>query len=285
MRPWVSGGRCSRAQPPPHLIMRGKGTTVSTMRDLFIMRAQSIDPTEAARRAAQPQRARRFYNSAAVEEIPGAFAIVVDGRVIKTPARQELAAPTRALAEAIAAEWERQCEFVEPAQMPLTRLSNSIIDGVVPAPGPVSAEVAAYLRSDMLFYRADTPAGLVERQVAHWDPIVEWARESLGASFVLSQGVMFVPQPDVALQRAAAAIPEDPWRLGAVHAMTTLTGSALLALAILRRRLDVNQAWLAAQIDEDWNMDQWGRDAVVLERRAARFAEMQAAATLLQLRA
>jgi chaperone required for assembly of F1-ATPase len=166
--------------------------------------------------------------------------------------------------------------------MPLTRLSNSIIDGVAKALAPVAAEVAAYLDSDLLCYRADAPEGLVARQAAHWDPIIAWAREVVGAPFNISQGVMFVAQPEEARRHARDAIPEDPWRLGAVHAITTLTGSALLALAVLRRRLGADEAWHAAHVDEDWNMQLWGRDQIALERRAFRFAEMQAAATLLE---
>jgi chaperone required for assembly of F1-ATPase len=254
------------------------------MRDFFTRNVQDqpIDPIEAARRATRAQRARRFYASAAVDAVDKGFAVLLDGRGAKTPAQEELVAPTRALAEAIAAEWANQHEVVDPASMPLTKLSNSIIDGAAKAPAPVAAGVAAYLDSDMLCYRADAPDGLVARQAAHWDPIIAWARERLGAVFIVAHGVMFVAQPDEALRQARAAIPLDPWRLGAVHAMTTLTGSALLALAVLRRRLDVDQAWHAAHVDEDWNMELWGRDQMTLERRALRFAEMQAAATLLE---
>lgn len=240
------------------------------------------DPIAAAQRATQPQRVRRFYSSAQVRETGGQFALLLDGREAKTPARKLLAAPTRALAEAVASEWENQREFVDPLHMPLTRLVNSIIDGVVPAPARVAAQVGAYLGTDLMFYRAEAPEGLVARQAAHWDPVIAWAREELDAPFVLAQGVIFAAQPQDALLQARAAIPEDPWRLGAVHAMTTLTGSALLALAVLRQRLDVDQAWLAAHVDEDWNMELWGRDEIALERRANRFAEMQAAATLLE---
>lgn len=252
------------------------------MGDAFTAQDPPLDPIEAARRAARPQLARRFYTSAAVRADGAGFAVLLDGRVAKTPAHQALAAPARALAEAVATEWENQQDVVDPTRMPLTRLLNSIIDGVVPAPVPVAAEIAAYLGSDLVFYRADAPDGLVSRQAALWDPIVAWAREVLGARFILSQGVVFVAQPDEALRAARAAIPEDPWRLGAVHAMTTLTGSALLALAVFKRGLGVDDAWLAAHVDEDWNMALWGRDQMALERRASRFAEVQAAATLLQ---
>jgi chaperone required for assembly of F1-ATPase len=254
------------------------------MRDFFTRNVQDqpIDPVEAARRATRAQRARRFYTAAAVGAAEKGFAVLLDGQSAKTPAQEGLVAPTKALAEALAAEWANQHEVVDPASMPLTRLSNSIIDGVAKAPAAVAAGVAAYLDSDMLCYRADAPDGLVARQAAQWDPIIAWSREVLGAVFTVAHGVMFVAQPDEALRHARAAIPVDPWRLGAVHTMTTLTGSALLALAVLRRRLDVDQAWCAAHVDEDWNMELWGRDQMALKRRALRFAEMQAAAILLE---
>ncbi len=191
----------------------------------------------------RPQLRRRFYSAVSVQEEPSGYGVLLDGRPVKTPARKALAAPTEALAQALAAEWEAQREMVDPAAMPLTRLANSIIDGVADAPASVQAEVAKFLGSDLVCYRAGSPDGLVARQTQHWDPIIAWARETLGARFVLGEGVMFVPQPAEALAAAARAIPDEPWRLGAVSAITTLTGSALIALAagarpfVRRRRL------------------------------------------------
>ena len=243
---------------------------------------EPLDPTEAARRNMRPKLRKRFYERAHVGE--GApFAILLDDRLVKTPSGQPLAAPSRALAEAVAAEWQAQQELIDPAVMPLTRLANTIIDGVVPAPAPVADEVAKYLGSDLVFYRADSPDGLVALQAHHWDPLLDWARDALQARFVLAEGVMFVPQPDHALTAARATIPSDPWRLGAVNVITTLTGSALIALAVERGHLSAADAWAAAHVDEDWNMSLWGRDEIALERRAQRFAEMQAAATVLAL--
>jgi chaperone required for assembly of F1-ATPase len=254
------------------------------MRDLFedIFVNQPLDPTEAARRAMQPQLRKRFYAHAGVEEGDGAFRVVLDGRAVMTPARRTLAAPTRPLADMLAAEWEAQGDLIDPAKMPLTRLANSIIDGVADAVPAVAAEAEKYLGSDLLFYRAAGPDRLVARQAQAWEPVLAWAREALGARFVLTQGMVFVVQPAPAIAAAAAAIPREPWRLGALHAVTTLTGSALIALALAAGVLSVDQAWAAAHVDEDWNMDFWGRDELALKRRAARFAEMQAAATVLR---
>ncbi len=241
------------------------------------------DPMAAARRGARPALPRRFYAQANAAKGADAYAVRLDGKAVRTPARRILAAPTLALALAIAAEWQEQVEVIDPATMPLTRLANAIIDGVAERPAPVAAEIAEYLASDLLFYRATDPCGLVERQERHWDPVLAWAADALGARFAPTQGVMHVAQPQPALAAARAAIPRDPWSLGALHAATTLTGSALLALALAHRRLAVEEAWLAAHVDEDWNMEQWGRDALALERRAVRFAELKAAATVLDL--
>jgi len=253
------------------------------LRDIFtdLFGADPLDPTEAARRAMRPALPRRFYQKAAVEETADGFRVVLDGRPVRTPARGFLVAPSRALAQALAAEWDAQGESIDPATMPLTRLANSIIDGVAAAPTPVAADIEKYLGSDLLFYRANGPQRLIERQARLWDPVLAWAREVLGARFVLSQGVVHVAQPDSAIAAARAAIPNDPWRLGALHAITTLTGSALLALALAGGHLTADEAWDAAHVDEDWNMEQWGRDDIALARRAARRAEMDAAATVL----
>ncbi len=242
---------------------------------------QPENPVEAARRAVRPAPRRRFYAKVATAPVAEGYAVELDGKPLRTPARRALAAPNLALAEAIAAEWDAQHELIEPAKLPLTRLANSIIDGVVDQPGPVAAEIAKYLASDLLFYRATNPAQLVARQQQHWDPVLDWAAQSLGARFTRTEGVIHVAQPQVAIDAARAAIPDDAWRLGAAHAATTLTGSALIALALVRGCLSAAAAWQAANVDEDWNMEQWGRDELALERRAFRFAELQAAATVL----
>lgn len=255
------------------------------MRDVFedLFANQPLDPMEAARRSTRPAQRRRFYERTGVGESPQGFAVLLDGRPVRSPARRPLAVPSRPLAEAVAAEWDAQRERIDPRAMPLTRLCNSIIDGVADAPGPVADEIAKYLGSDLLFYRADQPERLVARQAQVWDPLVAWAREALGARFVLAEGVVFVAQPPPALAAARAAIPADPWRLGALLSITTLTGSGLIALAVLHRRLSEQEAWTAAHVDEDWNMELWGRDVLALQRRAFRFTEMQAAATVLRL--
>jgi chaperone required for assembly of F1-ATPase len=217
-----------------------------------------------------------------VQDTPEAYAVTLDGKPVRTPGRRALAAPDRALARAIAAEWDAQREVIDPAAMPLTRLANAIIDGVAEKPGPVAAEIEKYLASDLLFYRASNPQQLSERQAAQWDPIIAWARDTLGAHFKVGEGVVHVAQPEAALKAAVAVIPTDPWRLGAVHVITTLTGSALIALAMARGALSVDAAWQAAHVDEDWNMAQWGKDEMAMERRAFRYAEFAAAAAVLR---
>jgi chaperone required for assembly of F1-ATPase len=259
------------------------------MRDIFeeIFENQPLDPTESARRNMRPQLRARFYREATVGEGDRSFPVLLDCRPVRSPAGHPLAAPVRPLAEALAAEWQAQPDKIDPADMPLTRLANSIIDGVVPAPHPVAAEIEKYLGTDLLFYRAAGPDGLVEMQRRHWDPVIEWARDTLGARFVLVEGIMHAPQPEAALAAAAAAIPngasvEEAWRLGALNVVTTLTGSALLALALAAGTLGVDEAWAAAHVDEDWQMQFWGRDELALQRRAYRFAEMKAAAKVLE---
>ncbi len=254
------------------------------MRDVFseIFESEPVDPVEAARRSVRTQLRKRFYTKAEVSgAAEGGVQVLLDGKPVRTPARRMLTAPVRLLAEAIAAEWEAQREAVDPAKMPLTRLANAILDGVAQTPKPVAAEIEKYLASDLLCYRADAPDGLVAQQTKHWDPVIDWARDALGARFVLAQGVIFTPQPAEAIAAAARAIPRDPWLLGALNVVTTATGSALLALALGVGRLSPDEVWAAANVDEDWNMQTWGRDELALARRAFRQIELDAAATVI----
>jgi chaperone required for assembly of F1-ATPase len=255
------------------------------MRDVFeeifaLQGLEPVDPSESARRNMRALK-RRFYEAVAVRDDLTGFAIELDGRPIRTPARRALAAPCRPLAEALAAEWRAQTAFINPAEMPMMRLANTIIDGVAAAQDEVVDEIVKYLGSDLVCYRAATPEGLVARQSRHWDPILAWAKAVLGADFATVRGITHVRQPDNTIARASPAIPRDPWRLGAVHAVTTLTGSALIGLALARGDIGLDAAWAAAHVDEDWNMELWGRDELALKRRAYRFAEMAAAAYVL----
>jgi len=253
------------------------------MRDIFteIFEGEPVDPMVSARRGAKAQLRKRFYERAHIGEGEGGFAVLLDGKPVMTPARRALAAPSRALAEAIATEWNLQADVIDPEKMPLTRLANVAIDAVAAAPRPVAGEIEKYLGSDLIVYRADGPEGLIERQSLLWDPVLGWARDELGARFVLAQGVMPVAQPREAIAAAARAIPSEPWRLTAAASVTALTGSGLLALALSAGAFDADAVWAAAHVDEDWQMSQWGRDEVALQRRAAREAEFRAAALVL----
>ena len=256
------------------------------MREIFteIFENQPLDPTESARRGARPRLRKRFYQRAAVgERTEQGFPVLLDGKPVYTPARRALAAPSRELAEAIAAEWNAQGEEIDPARMPLTRLANAVIDAVAEKPERVVAEIEQYLGSDLVFYRAETPEGLIARQAQHWDPVLAWARDQLGARFMLGEGIVHVRQPEEAIAAARAAIPSEPWRLGALSSVTALTGSALIALALAAGAIEAEAAWAAAHVDEDWQMSQWGSDELALFRRAFRFAEMQAAVAVLEL--
>lgn len=240
------------------------------------------DPVAAARQAMKPTYPKRFCKEASVGPSDEGFRLLLDGRPAKTPGRNGLGFPTERLAQAVADEWQALDEFIEPLRMPITRIANSIIDGVLPDPAPVAAEIVRYAGSDLLCYRADGPQGLVDRQAAAWDPVLAWFRDARGARLILSEGVMFVQQPQSALDAVAAALPAgDGWRIGAAHVVTTLTGSALLAVALLNGFLDRDAVWAAAHVDEDFQISQWGEDAEATERRVQRRREFDAAATIL----
>ena len=254
------------------------------MRELFdeVAGQSRLDPQEAVRAASRAPLRKRFYAEAGVAEAEGGFAVTLDGKPIRTPSGRQVVIPAKGLADAVAAEWADQKETIDPTTMPLTRLANSVIEGVVDRVDLVSDDLARYFQSDLIFYRAGHPEGLVSREAAHWDPVLFWAAETFGAHFILSEGIMHVAQPDQAVEAARAALPRDPWSVAALHVITTLTGSALLALALAHRARDADQVWAAAHVDEDWNADQWGVDEEAASRRAARLRDFGAAVAVLQ---
>jgi chaperone required for assembly of F1-ATPase len=241
------------------------------------------DPLEAARRLTAPVRQKRFYTKAEMTEEAGRFVLRLDGKRAMTPGKNPLAVPHRHLADTIGAEWEGQGESIDPASMPVTRLANSAIDGVASRLAEVKADVSAYAGTDLLYYRAGEPEGLVERQQRLWDPIIAGEEKRFGVRFVLVEGVMHVAQPEPTLSAVRAAIDrfDDPFQLAGLSLATSLTGSALIALALADGALDVDAAWTAAHVDEDWNIEKWGEDAEAMARRAKRLADFRAAALAL----
>jgi chaperone required for assembly of F1-ATPase len=254
------------------------------MRELFdeVAGNSPLDPQEAVRRTTRGPTRKRFYTRAGVVESSDGFAITLDDKPVRTPSGRALAAPTRDIAEAIAAEWDAQKDNIDPLTMPLTRFANSVADAVAGRVAAVADDIAKYFETDLLFYRASHPEALVAREAALWDIPLFWAADTLGAHFILAEGIVHVRQPDQAIKAARAALPDDPWSIAALHVVTTLTGSALLALALLRGVLDADEVWASAHVDEDWNIEQWGVDEEVAARRAARLVDFSAAAGILE---
>jgi len=227
---------------------------------------------------------KRFWSEVSVEAGGSGFAIRLDRRPLRTPAKAPCLLPTRALAEAVAAEWAAVEGVVDPAAMALTRAANSAIDRVITESAAVAAIIAGYGEADLVCYRAPHPHALARRQAEAWNPLLAWADEALGARLVSVEGVVHVAQSPESLARLDAAVrAHGPWELTALHDLVSLSGSLVIGLAVSRGRLDAATAWLLSRIDEDWQIEEWGADdeaTALAERRRADFAN---AARLLEL--
>ncbi|MFN3575727.1 MAG: ATP12 family chaperone protein [Tabrizicola sp.] len=218
---------------------------------------------------------RRFWTTASAVPVEGGFAVQLDARPLRTPRKVPLVLPTAALAEAVAAEWQAQGDRVDPASMPFTRMANSAIDTVAPEFDTIARMVADYGGSDLMCYRAEGPEALVALQARAWDPLLAWAATDLGVSLRTTAGVVHVAQPAeslAALQSLVRGL--TAFRLAAFHDLVSLSGSLILALAVTRKRIGVEEAWRLSRIDEDWQISQWGEDeeaADVAQRKHAAF--------------
>lgn len=214
---------------------------------------------------------KRFYTDVAVADTLDGFAVTLDGRGLRTPAKAKLAAPTRALAQAIAGEWAGQGPHIAPETMPLTRIANVAIDRTPLTRADLAEGVARFAETDLLCHRADAPDRLADRQAQHWDPPLAWAGETMGVTLACAAGVIALNQPGEALERVRAlALAQDDFRLTGLAHAAGVTGSAVLALAILHRAEPRGDAlFQAVALDELWSLETWGGDAE-LEARVAR---------------
>lgn len=227
---------------------------------------------------------KRFWRAASVEEQNGGFAVSLDRRPVRTPARALLAVPTRALAEAIAAEWDAQSDTVDLRAMPLTGLANAAIDRVAPDPAAFASGLARFGESDLLYYRAERPRRLVERQATAWDPLLTWARRRFDVDFALGSGVMPVAQPAATVLALAEAVAAHaPFRLAALSPLITVGGSLIAALAVAEGAISAETAWDAVTIDEQFQLEEWGNDAEAERSLATRRYDFNAGVRLLAL--
>jgi len=223
---------------------------------------------------------KRFWKEVAVTAEGG---IALDGRPVRTPGRLPLVVPFPALADAIAEEWRAVGENIDPRAMPLTGLANAAIERIVPDAPAFAGGIAVYGGTDLLCYRAE-PGPLAARQAAAWEPVLDWARDRYAVDFTIVDGVMPVEQPPRTLARLREAVVAlSPWHLAPLSPIVGLTGSLLLGLAVVERAIDADAAWGAAHVDEDWQAEQWGEDALAAETRAVRAAEYRAAIRFLDL--
>ena len=228
--------------------------------------------------------AKRFYKAARAEARDDGVAVLLDERELKTPARNPVRLPSHPLAEAVAAEWAAQSDHVDPASMPRTRIVTTAIDRVAEDAGPAIDEIARYGGSDLLCYRAEQPAELVAQQTAAWDPLLAWLEESHAVRLASTSGIMHVTQDEAELVRLRAVLSKlDPLRLTALHTLVTISGSAVIGLAVLHKRLDAEGAFETSRVDELFQISQWGEDAEAAARTKAHKAEFDAAAEVLTL--
>ncbi len=229
------------------------------------------------------QTAKRFYRDVTVVSQDAGFAINLDKNTLKTPGRAAFIVSAKALAGAVAEEWRGQGARIDPATMPLTALLNTAIDQVPQNTDAVRDDIVKFAASDLVCYRAEAPAGLVQQQNIHWDPVLAWSEIELDARFVRAGGIMPVEQSQLCLDRIGEALAAaGPFALAATHMVTSLTGSALLALALARGQMDAETVWRAAHVDEDWQIDNWGEDDEARVRRASRRLVYDAASLVLE---
>jgi len=243
-----------------------------------------IGPGKANRGQDRQNFPKRFYTEVTLSPEEDGYGIKLDGRSVKTPGRQPLILPGEASAKLVQDEWQGLQEEINPLLMPVTRLANTAVDGVANETQAVMEDIIRYAGSDLLVYRADNPQGLVDMQKEHWDPVLDWATDELAALFETSVGIMHVTQSRESIAAFGARLRQhaDPFKLACIHTFTSLSGSALLALALTECRLDAETAWKAAHVDEDWNNSQWGQDYEAAERRKTRWKDFSSADRLLK---
>ncbi|MGI9352354.1 MAG: ATP12 family chaperone protein [Rhizobiaceae bacterium] len=243
-----------------------------------------VGPGKANRGRDKPSFPKRFYKSVSAKQADGGFSVFLDDKPVKTPGRHALLLPTAESADLVMREWQAVETEINPLLMPVTRLVNTAVDGVANEIQAVMEDIVRYASSDLLLYRAESPQELIDNQTKLWDPILDWLAEEIDAHFETGEGIMHVPQSKQAISQFGTRLEAhaNPFRITCLHTFTSLSGSAIIALALAEEQLDATTAWKAAHVDEDWNISLWGEDYEAGERRKQRWTDFEAADRLLK---
>ena len=227
---------------------------------------------------------KRFWKTADVKEETGGWAVLLDGKPVRTPLRTPLIVQSELLARAIAGEWNSIENDIDPRAMPLTGLANAAIDRGRPDPAGFAAALAKYAQGDLVCYRAERPRELVSRQQQSWDPLLTWARRRFDVDFRTTEGLLHVDQPQATVERLSHAVSAlDEFRLAALSPLVTIGGSLVAALAVLEAEISAESAWNAVTVDERWQLEQWGADSEAEQRLENSRRDFLAAARFLEL--
>ena len=227
---------------------------------------------------------KRFWKEVTVVPAEGGHGIALDGRPVRTPLRASLLLTTPAMAEAAAAEWESQGDAVDPRSMPVTGFANAAVDRVAADLASFVTGIAVYGESDLLCYRATDPAALAERQQAEWDPLLDWARARYDIAFAITTGIVHVAQPAATLARLRDAVAaRSPYALAALSPLVTIGGSLVAALALAEGVIAADAAFDVTHLDELWQVERWGEDALATQARDLRRRDFLNAARFLVL--
>ena len=227
---------------------------------------------------------KRFWKEVEVVQQGDGWAIALDNRPVRTPARAAFLIPTEALANAVAEEWQAVEDTIDPRSMPLTGIANAAIDRVAPDKEAFAGSLALYAESDLTCYRAEGPRELANRQADSWDAMLGWARRRYDVDFATTSGVIHVEQPQATVERLAHAVAAlDAFQLAGLSPLVTIGGSLVIALAVFEQAASPDDAWKAVSIDEQWQIEQWGADNEAEAMLAHRRYDFMAGARFLSL--
>jgi chaperone required for assembly of F1-ATPase len=221
---------------------------------------------------------KRFYKEVTVAPAEGGWRVLLDGRAIKSVGGRPQVLPTRALAEALAEEWADQGEELDTGAFVLRDLADYAIDVASSSRADTIRALVAYAGTDTLCYRAEPDEPLRERQEEVWEPLLHAAEQRWDIHFERIDGIMHRPQPPATLARMQAVLEaESDFALAALNTLTSLAASLVIALAALAPDAEAEALWSAANCEEDWQADLWGKDAEAEARRERRLATFAAA--------
>ena len=202
---------------------------------------------------------KKFWTAIKLKKKESKFGILLDNNLLKTPQKKDCLISNIRIAKDLFKEWSSIQDDINFHNMPVTQICFASLDRKRKEKIILLNKLTEYGMTDLLFYRDTSGTELERLQSKKWDKFLDWTQNELDLDFKIVNGIMPVEQPKENYNTFLNELEKlDCISLTALSDIVTLSGSLVIGLLLLKKKITSKQAWSLAKVDEEWQRSKWG---------------------------